>query len=206
MSALLVAAALVSFTIPFAVVADSPYGQYGGAVTPGKVMVDKFVRHPLSGDYVDNLGLADAKYTPESAVFFKIVVKNTGGSTLSSMRIEDVLPPYVAFISGGDYNAATRIVSLSFTDVKPDEQRSAIIQVKVLPLVKLPAEKSVICPTNKVTVFASENGQDEDTAQFCIEKKAAAQKVPETGDPFGIAVAIGAIPTLVAGWKMRKRG
>jgi len=187
------------------VFADTTYGQYNGQVTPAKVVVDKLVRHPVSGNYVDNLGLQDSKYAPEDAIFFKLIAKNTGGSTLSSIRVEDVLPPYVAFISGGDYNATTRVVSVTFTDVQPGTERTTFIQVRALPLAKLPAQKSVICPVNKVTAYTVEQGQDDDTAQFCIQKKAVAKTVPATGDPFGIALALGSLPTLLAGWKLRKR-
>ncbi|MCR4326728.1 MAG: DUF11 domain-containing protein [Candidatus Roizmanbacteria bacterium] len=190
---------------PALVYADTAYGPYGQDITSGKVVVDKLVRHPVSGDYVDNLGLSDAKYGPEDAIFFKLIAKNTGGSTLSSIRVEDVLPSYVAFISGGDYNAATRVVSTTFTNVQPGTERTLVVQVRALPLAKLPAQKSVICPVNKVTAYTVEQGQDEDTAQFCIEKKARPQTVPATGDPFGIALALGSLPTLFAGWKLRKR-
>ena len=184
--------------------AAGTYGQYGGETTQGKVLVDKLVRNPQSGEYVDNLGLSDPKYFAENAVFFKIVVQNTGGSTLSSIKVEDILPAYVSYVSGGSYNPASRIVVFTFQDVKPGERKSEILQLKAYPEVKLPGSKTIVCPTNKVIAYAVENGSDEDTAQFCIEKRPMAARVPETGDPIGLALAIGAIPALFAGLKLRK--
>jgi len=184
--------------------ADGTYGQYGGEATQGKVLVDKLVRNPQTGEYVDNLGLSDPKYFSENAVFFKIVVQNTGGNTLSSIKVEDILPSYVSYVSGGSYNPKSRIVVFTFGDVKPGERRSEILQVKAYPEVKLPGAKTVVCPTNKVIAYSVEDGTDEDAAQFCIEKRPMAARVPETGDPMGLALAIGAIPTLFAGFKLRK--
>jgi len=184
--------------------ADGTYGQYGGETAQGKVLVDKLVRNPQTGEYVDNLGLSDPKYFAENAVFFKIVVQNTGSSTLSSIKVEDILPPYVSYVSGGDYNEHSRITVFTFKEVQPGERRSEILQVKAYPEVKLPGAKTIVCPTNKVIAYSVEDGTDEDTAQFCIEKRPMASRVPETGDPMGLALAIGAIPTLFAGFKLRK--
>lgn len=195
---------------PLSVLADNgsygQYGQYGtSTVTSGKVLVDKTVRHPKTGEYVDNLGLMDVKYSAQNAVFFKITVQNVGGSTLSRIDVVDYLPSYVQYISGGQYNSANRQVTFSFDNVSPNERRSTVLQVQVVPITALPAEKGVLCPINKVTASAPNGGVDEDTTQFCIEKKVMAAKVPQTGDPFGLMIAIGSIPTLIAGYKLRKR-
>ncbi|MFA6005776.1 MAG: hypothetical protein WC775_04820 [Patescibacteria group bacterium] len=182
------------------------YGQYGGGTAgSGKVLVDKMVRNPKSGEYVDNIGLNDVKYVADNAVFFKVTVQNVGTSTLSRIDVVDYLPLYVKYVSGGQYDSATRQVKFSFDNVAPNERRSTVLQVRVAPVAELPAEKSVVCPVNKVVASASEGNSDEDTAQFCIERKVMAVSVPQTGDPLGLIFGLGSIPTLLAGLKLRKR-
>ena len=88
--------------------ADGTYGQYGGEAEAGQVMVDKMVRNPLTNEYVDNLGLNDAKFSAEGVVFFKITVQNTGGSTLDEINVTDYLPVYLQYVSGGNYNAMSK--------------------------------------------------------------------------------------------------
>lgn len=197
--------ALALLVLTQSVSANGQYGQYGqyGGVGPGIVAVDKYVRHPLTGDYVDNLGLADGKYRPEQTVFFRITVKNTGGTTLETVRVEDYLPEYVTFVAGGSYDAKTRIVRVEHTNLAPQETRTFDMQVKVLPIVKLPSAKAVVCPVNKVAAYTNEL-RDEDTAQFCIEKVAPAPVTPKTGDPMSLVLALGALPAAFAGWKLRR--
>ena len=188
------------------VMADGTYGQYGGEPESGKVMVDKMVRNPSTGEYVDNLGLSDPKYSAEGAVFFKITIQNTGGKTLDTVNVVDYLPIYVQFISGGNYNSVNREVTFTFDNVAPGERRSTILQVKVYNLSNLPAEKTVLCPLNKVIASSPQDGSDEDTAQFCIEKKAIVKKeVPKSGDPMGLLMGFGSLTTLIGGMAMKKK-
>lgn len=201
---LIVVLAVAAFS-PLAVSASGIYGQYGGGSNPGIILVDKMVRNPKTGAYVDNLGLVDEKYISDNAVYFKITVQNTGDSVISRVTVVDTLPPYVTYVTGGSYDSASRNVTFYFDKVAPNEARSTILQVKVVPVKDLPAEKSVLCPVNKVVASAPDIGIDEDTSQFCIERKVMAQKVPETGDPIGLILGLGSIPTLLAGIKLRKR-
>ncbi len=180
------------------------YGQYGGG-EQGKVLVDKLVRNPVTGEYVDNLGLNDPKYVAQNAVFFKIVVENTGNKTLDQINVVDTIPAYLEYVSGGSYEVATRKISYTFDNVRPGEKRSTVFQTRVVALEKMPAEKSILCPVNVVVASSPQDGSDEDTAQLCIEKKVMAVKVPETGDPMGLVLGLSALPTLVAGVKLRRK-
>jgi len=194
---------LVSTTM---VNANGTYGQYGGEVPQGKVMVDKVVRNPVTGEYVDNLGLNDPKYSAEAAVFFKITVENVGNSTLQVINVVDYLPLYLQYVSGGTYNAATREVSFTFNNVAPLERRTTILQAKVYSLSQLPAEKTVLCPLNRVVASSPEDSSDEDTAQLCIQKKPMVSKeAPKAGDPMGLAMGLGSFLTLLGGLRLKKR-
>lgn len=180
-------------------------GQYGCPVGKGVVLVDKLVRDPKTGEYVDNLGLVDSKYRADNAVFFRIVVQNVGDATLSRIDVVDYLPSYVKYVSGGSYDPATRQVRFSFDNVLAGEKRSTVLQVRVVSLDELPTAKSIVCPVNQVVASSTQDGSSEDTAQFCVERQVMAEKVPAAGDPIGLVLGFSALPTLFAGFKLRRK-
>jgi uncharacterized repeat protein (TIGR01451 family) len=182
------------------------YGQYGGPSEAGKIVIDKLVRNPKSGEYVDNLGLSDPKYSAQSAVFFKIYVQNTGGTTLNQVNVVDYLPAYLQYVSGGSYNSTNRRIIFTVNDLAPNERRELTLQVKVVGMNEMPAQKSVLCPINKVVASSEQDGSDEDTAQLCIEKKAmVSEKVPEAGDPMGLLVGFGSLSSILGGIALKKK-
>lgn len=204
-SNLIVFAALLVLSIN-QVKASGIYGQYGGQPEKGKVVVDKLVRNPQTGDYLDNLGLNDPKYSAEASVFFKITVENVGGSTLSEINVVDYLPTYLNYVSGGSYDASTREIRFSFANVAPGERRTTILQAKVYSLSQLPAEKTILCPVNRVLASSVEDGSDEDTAQFCIQKKPmVGREAPKAGDPMGLFVGFSSLATLFGGFKLKRK-
>jgi len=193
------------FFVSTTIVNANGYGQYGGQTEGGRVMVDKLVRNPKTGEYVDNLGLNDPKYSAEASVFFRIVVENTGGTILNTINVVDYLPLYLQYVSGGTYDAATREVRFTFTNVAPGERRTTILQAKVYSLSQLPAEKTVLCPINKVVASSPEDGSDEDTATLCIQKKPmVSHEAPKAGDPMALAMGLGSLLTFAGGLKLRK--
>ena len=180
--------------------------QYEGEPENGKVLVDKLVRHPQTGIYVDNLGLSDPMYSAQATVFFKIIVENTGNALLNEINVVDYLPQYLEYISGGSYNTVTREIRFTFANVAPGERRSTILQVKVYSLSQLPAELTVICPINRVVASSPQDGSDEDIAQLCIKKKPmVAKEAPKAGDPMALAMGLGSLTTLFAGFKLKQK-
>ena len=88
-------------TFLFATASTAPlspktFAQYGTYTLLNQLTVDKQVRNPVTGIYVDNLGLNDAHYFAENAVFFRITVQNTGNTVLSRITATDYLPAYLS--------------------------------------------------------------------------------------------------------------
>src|SRR3972149_3756023 len=75
---------------------------YGGGVvvSRGEMLLDKKVRNPASGEFVDHLGPTDPKYRPQTVVTFQINVRNAGDSALENFTIVDTLPRYLDFMDG----------------------------------------------------------------------------------------------------------
>lgn len=181
------------------------YGSYNPTFAPGIVHVNKQVRNPVTGVYVDNLGLNDPHFFADNAIFFRISVENSGTSTISRVTVTDNLPPFIQYVSGGNYSAGNRQVQFYFDNVAPGERRYTTVQVRALPLDQLPAAKSLLCPVNRVFATSVDGGNAEDSAQFCIEKSIMVAKVPQTGDPIGLLMGLGSLPMLFAGYKLGKK-
>ncbi len=146
---------------------------YGGgescAKTP-QVEINKTVQNPQNQLYVDNLGVADAKYAPTQAVPFKITIKNTSDTKLTNLVIKDVFPQVVDFSGGiGDFDDKTKTLTIKLEGLEPDEVRDFYVQAKVVAKEKLPADQNVVCVVNQSLVTAADKTA-QDNAQFCIEK------------------------------------
>uniref|UniRef100_A0A7C4RAN2 DUF11 domain-containing protein n=1 Tax=candidate division CPR3 bacterium TaxID=2268181 RepID=A0A7C4RAN2_UNCC3 len=157
---------------------------YGGGVEcpkAGQVLVDKKVRNPASGVFVDNLGLYDPKYLPEQIVTFQITVKNSGDETISNLQVVDTLPQFVDYMSGpGSYDNTSRKLSFNVSNLGAGISQVFQIKGRVSHQAALPEEKSTICPVNVVDAsFGSQ--KDHDESQFCVEKQINVPTVPKAG-------------------------
>lgn len=155
---------------------------YGGGQTcvqTGNVLINKTVANSQTGAFVDNLGVNDPKYSPDSTVTFQLTVTNTGGTALSRITVRDILPQYVNFNAGaGSFDSNTRTLSFDTANLNPNESRTFVISAKVVPANQLPANQDVTCVVNQTTATA-ENQTSQDNAQFCIQKQVVAGAAPQ---------------------------
>lgn len=160
---------------------------YGGEEEKVDVLIDKEVKDPNSGNFVDNLGINDYKFSAGQEVEFRLTIKNTGDKTLNHLDVKDIFPSYIDFISGpGSWDSNTRTLSFDFEDLDPGESRDFGLRGKVVVENDLPEGRT--CVTNKGQVWA--NGEyDEDTAGICIERKV--EVLPPTGA--GTVVLLGTL-------------
>ena len=186
----------------------APYGSpvYGGGVIApkeGEVIIDKMVKNPASGSFVDHLGPTDPKYRPTDIVYFQIKVQNPSDERLDVVEITDSLPDFVDFMTGpGNYDSETGKMTFKVEDLEPGDTRTFELKARVSHQATLPEEKNVICPVNLVeAVFG--NKSDSDESQFCIEKEMEVPQVPEAGaDPLMLS---GLASALSLGFWLRKK-
>lgn len=181
---------------------------YGGGVQcpkPPEVFLNKLVRNPSTGEYVDNLGPNDPKYRPDWEVLFRIIVKNSGDQALSNVTVSDRLPQFVEFVSGpGTYDSKTRMITLTLENLAGGASQTFEIKTKVVPVDQLPGDKSVACPVNVVDA-TSDREKDHDESQFCIEKEFVVPTVPQAG-PGEWILSLGGLSALFGvGTYLRKR-
>src|SRR3989338_11633628 len=186
----------------------APYGApvYGGGVIApkeGEVIIDKMVRNPARGSFVDHLGPTDPKYRTTDIVYFQIKVQNPSGETLDVIVVTDSLPDFVDFMTGpGNFDSETRKMTYKVEGLEPGDTRTFELKARVSHQATLPEEKNVICPVNLVeAVFG--NKSDSDESQFCIEKEMEVPQVPEAGaDPLMLS---GLASALSLGFWLRKK-
>jgi uncharacterized repeat protein (TIGR01451 family) len=163
--------ALTSFFVR-PVFADGCTTQYGGYSAPcpsTDLSINKQVKNPATGVFVENLGVTDAAFGADSKVTYKLLVTNSSNDTFAEVTIKDVIPEYLTFIAGpGTYDVPSRTLTIIEKDLKSGETRSLEFVAQVVPKDKLP-DTSFFCVTNKASVSANDR-YDEDTADGCIQK------------------------------------
>lgn len=197
-------------------VALTPSNAYGAGCTPiygggvecppeEKINLDKTVKNPESGLFIDNLTVNDRKFLAGQVVFYQVIVENTSDSALSDVVIKDHLPDYLDFVSGaGSYSASNKELTITINTLGAREKRTFDIKAKVVDVANLPADKSVICVVNKASVTA-DGEYDEDTSQVCIEKRVlGAPELPEAGPVENVAMAAGLVALYFVGKKLTK--
>lgn len=152
--------------------AQSCTTQYGTTTcVPADLTLNKEVRNPITGLFVENLGTTDATFSPGSEILYRLMIKNASGETFNPVTVRDVFPEFVTFVSGpGTYDTASRTLTFTLENVIAGETRRVEVLAKVADKNAFPSGKSFRCVTNyaKATAPSRPDG-DEDTAQFCIQ-------------------------------------
>lgn len=147
--------------------------QYGAAVAcqPTDLIINKEVKNPATGVFVENLSSTDPTFSPGSEVLFRLTIKNTSGETFSPVRVRDVFPEFLAFEAGpGNYNATNRTLDFEIDKLPAGESRSFEIIARVEP--KAGSQGNLFCVTNYSVVSApARPAGDDDTAQLCIQTR-----------------------------------
>ena len=193
---------------------------YGGGevcVSKGEILINKTVKNPETGSFVENLSLTeDPKYSANQVVEFQLTVTNTGKETLNTVTVTDTLPSYINFESGpGTYDANSKKVTFETTDLQAGESRVFTISGKIVDVASLPQDQAVTCVVNHALAQSSEN-ESSDVSQFCIQRVITTTKgglpvmpapeiteTPDTGA--GMLTLVGLIPTALGGLYLRRK-
>lgn len=150
--------------------AQSCTTQYGGTTTcqPADLIINKEVKNPLAGVFVENLTATDATFSPGAEVLFRLTIKNTSGETFNPVTVKDVFPDFLSFKAGpGTYDSASRTLTFTLENLAAGESRSVEILAKVE---NKTASQSLFCVTNYSAVSApARPSGDDDSAQLCIQ-------------------------------------
>jgi uncharacterized repeat protein (TIGR01451 family) len=184
----------------------------------GPVTINKTVKNPKTGAFVDNLGVNDPKHSPSSTVTFNLTVTNTGDNNISKTTVRDIFPQFVDFVSGpGSFDANTKTLSFEVKDLKAGESRKFTVQGKTANTNQLPSAQGISCVVNQATATSDNGQQSSDNSQFCIEKpvlgvtkgglKVAPAPSMAVTPPTGpeMLPLIGLVPSAIAGFFLRRK-
>lgn len=190
---------------------NQPYGGGNSNCVVTTIVVNKTVQDPKSKNYVDNLGMNDAKYGPEGTVSFKISVTNNGNTDLTNVVVQDIFPENVTFYSGnGSYDTNTRKLSFTVPNIKKNETQTLEVMGKIASASAFSANQGTICLTNQSKAMVN-NQTFGDNASFCIEKSVLGVVYPQpkiTTTPATGAEAlsfIALLPAALSGFLLRKK-
>ena len=210
--------ALFSGRFAFADVNCQPvYGGGQNCITTGTILVNKTVQNPQTGQFVDNLGTNDPRFSAGQAVNFQITLTNTGSTTIPQTAVKDTFPGFVDFTSGnGSFDSNTKTLTFTTDNLNPGETRTFSISGKVIDAKGLP--DGVTCVVNQATATTNTGQMSQDNAQFCIQKQAvttttkgglpvlpppSVTTTPPTGPE--LLPLIGLLPAGLSGFFLRKK-
>lgn len=149
---------------------------YGGGqvcTTNFSFTIEKMVQRPGKGggDFVDNLSINDARYSPSDTVNFKILVKNTGTQTIPTITVVDTFPQFINFVSGpGTYDSNTKTLTFAVNNLGAGQSQTYDVSGKVSDSSLLPSDQGVICLINNAKGTDNNGITDSRNSQFCVQK------------------------------------
>ncbi len=185
---------------------------YGGGVScprPAEVLLNKTVRNPATGVYVDNILPTDnTNYLPGAIVPFHIKVQNSGDETLSLVTVTDSIPSFTDYssIDGAEnpsYDTNSRKLTFTVSNLAGNTSRTLTLNLRVVSEAAFPENKTLVCPINIVDAVSSNNGTDHDESQFCVQRAVEVPQVPKAGPENWILIFSGLTLTYFLGKKLR---
>lgn len=158
---------------------------YGGGTIcqNNNLLVDKKVKDPENGEFVNNIELNTALFHPEDRVSFRIFVTNIGNSQLKNITVTDNLPQYLTPVqTPGTYDSTQRRVTMKIDTLGKNETKSFDLEFVLSPLSELGNTAPQFCLSNQA-VAQVDTQKSNDTAQLCVEKTAAVQMTTKGGLP-----------------------
>lgn len=151
--------------------AQSCTTSYGGAATclQGQLVLIKDVKNPITSGFVKNLSTADATFSPDGEVLFRLTVKNTGSANLDPVTVKDIFPNHLTFESGpGTFDSSSKTLTFTLNNLLSGESRQVQIMAKIDPASSFPTGRNFFCEVNDALAQAG-GISAEDTAQLCIQ-------------------------------------
>lgn len=184
-----------------------------------KFTINKMVQKPGKGggDFVDNLTLNDPKFFANQTVSFKVIVENTGNTTITNLSVVDTFPNFVTFVAGsGSFDKNNNTLTFNIGTLEAGKKAEFIINGKIFEEKNLPNNQAVTCVTNNVKAKDSSSSEASDSSQFCIEKnvlgaaptpeifvKIPPKSIPATGPE--MLPLLGLIPAGITGFYLRRK-
>lgn len=143
---------------------------YGGgqSCTSSNFTINKLVQMPNNGNFVDNLGINDPKFSPSQTINYELVVTNTGNQTISTLNVTDTFPQFINFVSGaGSFNSNTKVLSFTINNLGAGQSQTFNLQAQTANANTVPA--GITCVVNQASVNDNNGDTASDSSQACIQ-------------------------------------
>jgi len=197
-SVVLVTGATLLSVLATPVMADSPYSPYNiyvgtpvGSVAK-QVAVDKLVKNPVTGAFVDNVNSSSHSYLNTQEVVYRINVTNSGQVELTNINVTDLLPQGVNYVSSpANYDQNSRRINFVIPKLAAGQTYTLEYKAKVSTITNKGGVEESSCPINTVEVRVNDL-YAKDQASICIGTQVlgAVQELPVTG-PKEVAMTLG---------------
>src|SRR6185295_4301405 len=97
-SVITLATLVAPLSVSAATVCTPVYGGGQTCVTTGP-SINKTIKNPSSGAYVDNLLINDPKYSANDSVSYQITVTNPTGTAMTALTVTDDFPTLISYVS-----------------------------------------------------------------------------------------------------------
>ena len=157
---------------------NSVFAQYyGGNGNNPKVTIDKKVRPITDSTFYDNVDPGKYVFVEGDQIEFKLVVQNTGNSTLTNVKVTDFLPKYLNLIFyPGTLDVNSNEVITQVGNLDPGVSKEYIIRATISDVPASSVSYKKLQMTNKASVNTDQTG-DSDNASYFISLKS----MPNTG-------------------------
>lgn len=164
--------------------------QYGTVSCPANLQINKLVRNPITGFFVENLLRGDATYSPKSEVVYELKIFNSSNQSFDTVTVTDTVEAELKDPRLVDPNQAVnvsnpdnRTLKFDIKNLAAGETRTILVKATVVDTVTPPAGDDKKCEvTNKVRVEAEGQQPDEDSADLCIQVQVLGKvSLPEAG-------------------------
>ena len=155
----------------------------GGESCPSKYSysIQKLVQKPgkSGGEYVNNLSINDAKYSPTQTVSFEITVKNTGSQTIPTITIVDTFPQFVSFVSGpGSFDSNNKTLTYTINNLEAGKSVKNTVTGKIADSNLMPSDQGIICLINQARAKDNNGVENASSSQFCVQKQVLGGSTP----------------------------
>jgi len=194
------------------------YGGSQNCTTSYTFTVQKLVQVPGKdgGNFVNNLSINDAKYSPNQIVNFEINVTNTSSQTIPTITVQDIFPQYLTFTTGsGTFDTNSNTLTFTVNNLNAGKTQTFNLSGTVVNTNSLPVDQGVVCLVNQANGTDSNGDVNTSSSQFCVQNSVLGSTLPVVTTKGGIVTTpatgpemlplIGLIPGGLGGLILRKK-
>lgn len=171
---LILLALFISFVSPYAAYAD----QYGEEEEqPQDIVIDKEVKDPITGAWVENLLAGDNTYSPTAEVHYQLIIHNSGERDFAEVKVTDTIPSQAKDARVADIHKSKTqeekfengVLTFKILDLKVDETETIEVISNLKDASAFDKSQDPQCDITNYAKAEADDEADEDKAKICVQ-------------------------------------